>query len=449
MLLIVWSALVNGDKRAREVDIQFCQESVAQTNKELPILSVSADVWCSPENARNYDEGARVANEIILKGSAAADKKDAAEKLLQKYIATKKRLAEYDEKRRAAYPLQIQLSSEYSGSSVILNGQFVAKLIPFCVLIVLTIVILLGFQQAAYKQQLVFLLGDDNATATDRLLRLARGQFFAGVTKGRTSFSRHLILTPERLAMGSLYVLLFAVFSAVLFAYIATIINLTDSIFVSYPFAVYAAAFVLGCLSLRTRGSYLECFRARNVAPRVNLIRRPRTIRAWVVVLAAIGFFTLLLPWASSTGSIPSLRGFEFLFPQHTIAQFGPVLMYSLDPRTFLEVRFQVWIALLFLLISALHGVHPFSGNLFVARALRKARAWLAILVLFLSLNYLIYMAILEYGGELEDNPLLSHLFSNDQGYPMNFYNPAYGFLIFLACCFILIWLSLRRRTDH
>ena len=41
---------------------------------------------------------------------------------------------------------------------------------------------------------------------------------------------------------------LLVAFCAVLFAYVADIIDLTDSMFVSYPFAVYSVAFVLSCL---------------------------------------------------------------------------------------------------------------------------------------------------------------------------------------------------------
>jgi hypothetical protein len=198
LLLIVWSGLINGDKRAQEVDVKFCQQLAAESDKELSNSSPpSAGIWCTPRNARNYIEGARSTKQILLLGSEATDDKDARNKLLQKYNERVAALAEYDSERRAAYLLQIQLPSEYSGSNVILNGQFVAKLLPFFVLIVLSVIVLLGFQQAAYKQQLAFLLKKSDS-ATDRGLTLARGQFFAGVIPARAPLiSRYLFLTPE------------------------------------------------------------------------------------------------------------------------------------------------------------------------------------------------------------------------------------------------------------
>jgi hypothetical protein len=41
----------------------------------------------------------------------------------------------------------------------------------------------------------------------------------------------------------------------------------------------------------------------------------------------------------------------------------------------------------------------------------------------------------------------LAHFFEHEQGYLMSSYNPAYGFILYLLCAFILMWLSLRRRT--
>jgi hypothetical protein len=387
---------------------------------------------------------------LMGKEALEESNKEAADKLLKQYVETNKEFAEYDAKRRAAYPLQIQLSSEYSGGRVILNGRFVAQLLPFCVLIVLSVVVLLGFQQNAYQQQLSSLLSDSH-DEQDRELRIARGQFFAGIVQGRSStFSKYYVLSPERLATGTLFLFSLTLFVSVLFAYISKITNLTDSVFFSYPCAVLGAVFVLTFWLSRTRRQYAQFYRpvvrVTQTSHRIAMFRRTH----WLTIfLAVVGFVSLVLPWAKGPGfSGNLLRGFRFLHRQPILNQVGDVIFVPIDPSLFLEIRIQVAVALLFLLICGLSGGLGLRGNELLSTPFHRAQKMLAILVLFLSLNYMLYMAILESGSELEDNPFLPQWFSNAHGMPMNFYDPSYGFLIFLACCFGLIWLTLRRVSD-
>jgi hypothetical protein len=72
----------------------------------------------------------------------------------------------------------------------------------------------------------------------------------------------------------------------------------------------------------------------------------------------------------------------------------------------------------------------------------------LAIVILFLSLNFLLYLGILQYGRNLADNPFLAHFYDHQQGFPMNFYVPSYGFVIFLASSFALIALTFHREES-
>ena len=444
VLLIVWSALASGNKQAQLIDIDFCKQLIAETNQELPVISLSAETWCDASNAHKYVEGGRTANEMLLMASQATSEsnKTVADKLLKQYVAKKFEFAEYDEKRRAAYPLQIQVSSEISGSNIILNGQFVAMLLPFCVLLVLSVIILLGFQQASYKQRLVSLLAS-RRDGSDRALRIARGQFFAGIIQDRDSiFSKVLVLSPERLATGSLYILLVALFAVDVFLYIANIIDLTNSIFFSYPFLVYSVVFVLGFLLLRTRRFYLE--RPRPVAG----FGPSRGTRWLEGTLAVVGISSFILPWASGEGSIAPLWGFRLLLRQHSIRQIGDIVTHPLAPGLFFEVRIQMILALLFLVICSFNSIFRFSRNRWLKRGLQNVQQLTAILILFLSLNFLIYIAILESGRFLEDNPFLAHFYEHEQGYPMSFYNPTYGFILFLVCAFGLIWLSLRERKQ-
>ncbi len=447
ILLIVWSALINGDKQAQQVDIDFCKQSIAESNKQQPSFTLSADTWCSTSRgARNYLEGGRAASKLLLIASQdlAETNKDAADKLLKQYTEKQSELAEYDAKRRAAYPLQMQLSSEYSGSNIVLNGRLVAEILPFGVMLVVSLVVLLGFQQASYKRQLVSHLND----STQRALGNARAQFFAGVVQPNSGsiLQRLLTISPEGLAVVSLYVLLLIAFVAVLFVYVADIIDLTNSIFLSYPFAVYTAAFLLSGLLFRMRRIYLE--QSEEVAglnTRFKTIETPHRMRRWEGIFASVGILSFFLPWASGEGSVAPLWGFRLLLRQPIIRQILGVASYPLDLKILFEVRIQLVCALLFLLTAGLNAAVDFSKHLSVAKALQRAQKLLALLVLFFSLNFLLYMGILESGGELADNPFLAKLFDKSFGYPMSTYNPTYGFILFLACCAGLIWISLRR----
>jgi hypothetical protein len=453
VLLVVWSSMANGKKQAQAVDLDFCKQLIADQNKATPLLQVSAATWCTPEGARNMVEGVRMANGILLMGWQALSEneatKEGAKKILQQYGETKHILDEYDTKRRDAFPLQVQLSSEYSGGNIVLNGQFAAKLLPFCVLFVFSIVVVLGLQQAAYSQQLISLLPKASANNSDRALRLARGQLFAAFIPGTDSrFSNWTVLSPATLAIGSLYVLFVVSFFSVVLSVISDLVHLTDSVLFSYPSALLAVAFVLALLLARTRQRYEELY------PRPHLARERKTRWAFVTLhwreaaLSVVGLLSLALPW---TRGFASLRGYNFIIKQHGAAQPGGVVSFPVDPTIFLEVRFQVVFAVIFLLFSGAHAVTSIRQNRAGTGVLAKVQYFMAIAVLFFSIDYLIYMGILQYGVDFADNPMLSifaFLTTNthEYGNPMNAYDPAYGFVIFLLSCFGLIWLSIRDR---
>lgn len=449
VLLAVWSAMANGKRLARNVDIEYCQQLIAEENKEIPSAAFSAATWCTPEGARSYVEGVRATNGFLLIGWQALSedktKKEGAEKLLMQYRAKKTILDAYDAKRRDAFPLQIQLSSEYSGSNVTLDGHLAAELLPFCVLIVFSIIFVLGYQQTSYKRQLLSLLANSDESG-DRPIRIARGQFFAGLGRDSdTKFFREVSLSPEALAIGSLYLLLAVSFAAVTYLVVSDLIHLTDSLFFSYPFALLASGFAVAIFLVKTHRRYDELF-AKTARKRRSKL--DYEIVRWAEIgLAAIGFLSLALPWAKGAAF---LRGYNFLIAQRGVTQTGPVIVYPIDPSIFIELRLQVWFAVLFILLCATHVVFKFRRSRQADRFFAKARYLMGFPVLLLSLNYLAFMAILQYGGSrLDANPWVS-LFSNfsasapEYGNPMNSYDPAYGFVLFLMCCFGLFLLSTR-----
>jgi hypothetical protein len=255
--LVVWSALTSGDQKAQEVDIRFCQQLLDDQEKRFPTITQNPDVWCTPESARSYVEATRAASPIVLAAVQSAGQKetDEAKSLRKTYSDSVSEFAEYDRNRRQAFPLQLQFSSEYTGGNAILNGQQMAEFLPFGALILLSVIITLGCQQAFYKQELAILVNAPHS-AESRALRVARSQFFADFGAAKNSRPPHLTLSPDRLVVGTLYAIFAVLFIALIFDYASSIIHLTDSLFFSYSFALYSTAFILVTLVVRTHVAY-------------------------------------------------------------------------------------------------------------------------------------------------------------------------------------------------
>jgi hypothetical protein len=115
-------------------------------------------------------------------------------------------------------------------------------------------------------------------------------------------------------------------------------------------------------------------------------------------------------------------------------------------------MRFHVCTALFFLLICALHAVcySRVAGK--VAKVLRDTRTMLAAGVLFLAVNFLIYLGILQYETMIPTPwPMDLQVYQGGpvaKGDPMTYYNPTYGFWIFFGCCLVLTWISLNNSKN-
>ena len=454
VLLVTWSSVDNGKKQAQTVDLDFCKQLVAQSNKWLPAVNTDPAIWCRPEGARNSVEAARMSNEFLLSAWQALSSdtsidKERLDKLFQQYSEKKQILDDYDVKRREAFPLQVQLASEYSGGNVVLNGRVVAKVLPFCALVVLSIVVVLGYQQTSYRRQLTDSLADEYASTNDRPVRVARGQFFAAFSSNRNSrFYDWTVIAPEKLAMAGLYILFAVAFFPVVLSLISDIIDLTNSVLFNYPSALLGAGFVLAMLLIRTRKKYDELF------PPVSTPRNTRT--RWVFVafhwkelgLSVVGLFSLFFPW---TNGAAVLRGYNFIIGGHRTLQPGGLTLTQIEPSIFRELRLQVVFAVVFLLIGALHGILSIRRSETIGSWLGKVQYPMSLVVLFLSLNYSIYMAILEYGTNFAHGPWPSLMAvaagsSHELGPPMVFFDPTNGFWVFVLCCVWLVWMTVRDR---
>lgn len=434
VLVIARSALADGDLRAQDVDIKFCQQLLGDT-------ALKPELTCTAKSARTFDEGSRWANQILAP-ALSGDPSDT--KLRDLYQKKQAAIEAYDGKRAAAYQIQIQLSSEFPSSTVTLNVLSVARFGLFCALILLFLVALWGYQQSSYRAAILELVGEKREGHD---VRLALSQYFSGLSPPRRKgLLKYLVVSPDLVAMAVLWIAVGLLFLAVFLSFAGKLAHLDDSVFFSYPFALYAVAYGLCYILLINRESYRLTVggQVKQRTHRETVIERWR----WLTpALAAVGFLSLLLPWISTPNDY--IWGYRLLLKQKPLNEFGQYRMYPIDPQLFRELKIQLILALVFLLVCALNGVISYLVKTGAPTILRVGQKLLAHLFLFLSLNLLFYMGVLEYETETGAQLVGIGIFLRDlsvyeRGFSLAMYNPAYGFLIFLVCSFPLVWISLR-----
>ena len=464
-LLIVWSSLSNGNEEAQKIDTQFCGYLVDQHNalqkklseevnkafesqpgftKSQPLLLTSEE-QCHQLHSRTWIEIIRSTDEELNPEPLTV-----SPELEKDFTERSQAFSDYDARRRAAYRLQIQLGSESEYfSTIIVNALTVASIMPFCVFVVLTIVMLLGFQQSAYQRQLRSLL----QVASDRPLpqALAETQFFAVPMKRESPhIENYLTLSPSGLAIGSLTFALVLLLVQVVSTFILNLVHLTDSIILSYPFALYASLAVLSWLLIITHKLYGDKT-SKDASHDEGAVTEPlsRVGKGLTIFFAAGAFLSLALPWAKEASADEGwfFRGFEFLLNQRPVSNYFASPIYGLSPQIFRDVRIQVTIAVAFLVICACQSLLSLNRTRRLGVSLYETRRVLAVCLLALSIYYLAYMVFLEYESVFWV-PWLDKILwykgpGNARGYSMMYYDPAYGFWIFLGCALVLVRLSL------
>jgi hypothetical protein len=447
-LLVVWSAVLSGNRRANSVDVEYCRKFVALTNASMSELGAKipapvlpdADLTCSTATARSYVENERALN-VFWRDTLGSQSKAAQKNYSEREVL----LSKYDAKRTSSYAFQIQLSSEVSSGQLFLNALTVAEIVPFVILGLATTVIILGFQQRAYKARLSQLAYEN---ADSKLSILARTQFFTFPTFAakRNSFGiKWPTLSVEGIAIGGLAVALVLAWFGLLFAFAENVIHLTDSITHNYLSELYGVAFLLAFWLLYTRRSYRETLGVGAEGP-VDKDSRAAFQTLAERFLVVVALVALLLPWARSLGGFP-LKGYWFILPERPVALASRV--FPISPRLFSELRWQLAIALTFVVVCGVETFLRRRGNLKSRTWLYPLRAMLAALTLYWSLNLLLYMGVLEYEAVRGTSWGLQTMLSNAMlgqgaGLPLDLYDPSYGFLIFLAACLILIRFSIR-----
>jgi hypothetical protein len=464
VLIVVWSSLSNGNQEAQKIDTTFCRYLVDQENTTRRIIQEQAEkslddlfkgnhaksrpprtpplIWspddlCQGGSSRTWIEITRNTDEMMLSWQTTSPLDLVAKAANER----RKAFVDYDTKRHEAYRLQIQLSSEQSSSTIIVNALTVAKVIPFCVFAVLTVVVVLGFQQSAYRRQLRSHLR--NRAGDDLFQAMAVAQFLAAPFRQAASrVEKWLEVPPVGLAMGTLSIAVVLLLLGVISSFTLTLVYLTDSIIFSYLFALYACLVLLTCVLMVTRRSYLEDNRPASEHQDKDVPKHLSNGSRWfAITLACVAIISLTLTWTTENARDGgSFRGFEFLLHQRPSDD-----IYALNPPTFRDARIQVTVAVAFVLICILdvllrsHRAKPLLVFLY------EVRRFLAVCVLGLSAYFLAYIGTLQYES-VYSVPWLDRL--SPQGSLIT-YNPTYGFWIFLVCCLLLVWLSFRTATNR
>ena len=227
--------------------------------------------------------------------------------------------------------------------------------------------------------------------------------------------------------------------------------SVTDSIFEGYSFWLYTAAFsaiVIVAFSHR----YCSATESRRYSdsliivpdPRMDDFEPPTGVRKLahlmrrpiIFIFSGAAFLCLAAPWAFRDFGGP-ISGYEWLLRHERGNHWIGAAGHAMDLTIFREVRFEILVALLFLALCVLCELKLPWGGSRLSGTLRGIRNLAAVIVLFLSIDYLIFMAILD-----EERFDTLHMLQESQG-SMIFYDPAFGYWTFTALCVVLSALSL------
>ena len=342
--------------------------------------------------------------------------------------------------------MQIQLSSVFGGQSIVVNALLVAELAPVITLIILSVVTILGFQEKALKHQLKALVEAEGLNTLPTAL--ARTSFFVMplILKEKNK-KVWLLLSAERLTLWSLAVAVLISLAGMMSRFVVNLIHLTDSVLFNYASAVLLVTFILSLWLMQTRKFYLGDWGMHFEQAKPSEVKR-KSFKPKAIALLSLGLASLFCPWTTSMhGSLP---GSYFLIRQtlipHTIPHAADTV--PIEPKLYAELRIQIWIAIAFLCVSLLLAFWHSAS--FWRKVGRVSQIALGVITIFLSLNLVLYMAILEYESEGAvswsfQNALMSATFGTERlGLPLEFYNPSYGLIVFMTCCLAMFWYSVK-----
>jgi hypothetical protein len=148
---------------------------------------------------------------------------------------------------------------------------------------------------------------------------MAVTQFFAApVPQHAPHLAKNLVISPVGLAMGTLSLGVVLLLLGTVWSFLRSLVYfLTGSILLSYPFALYASLFVLACVLVVTRRSYLDIRPGREHQDDGTSKRLSQGSRCLVIALTAVAVVSLALVWTRENAQDGDFfRGFEFLLRQ-------------------------------------------------------------------------------------------------------------------------------------
>jgi hypothetical protein len=317
----------------------------------------------------------------------------------------------------------------------------------------LVLYFMLGHQESGWVRQLrleLRRLESDDKASPDSFA--AMSQYFVS-PRDRSAGARlpGFLNSPDKFAKAVLLLSTLYLLWRVTAEFADELSAVTDSIFEGYSFWLYSAAFsaiVIVALSHRhcsatesqrysdsliiVSNALTDGFEPPSrFGKLVHFIRRPI-----IFASSGVAFLCLALPWAYRDFG-GRIFGYEWLLRHdrgnHWIGAAGQ----AMDLDIFREVRLEILMALFFLALCMLCELRLPMGGLRLSKTLRGIRNLAAVIVLFLSIDYLVFMEILE--SERFD---VLHMLQESQG-SMIFYNPAPGYWTFTALCVALSALSL------
>lgn len=469
-LLTTWSSLEVGNRNAREIDKSNCLK-VADDAQQRSKLEHRAFLQRFPdlqkyENENGYpiqaatDFCAELKNihyylqslQAEMKASNPQKAKDEEE--IENNIW--KSLSDYESKRKEAYRIELKIASEYSENNVEANALSVAAAIPFIVISLLVLYFMIGRQEGGLRNQLrleVARLDLDETGSPDRLA--AKSQYFVSPRDRVGKFGLLQSLnSPDKFAnilllFSTLY-LLFTVTGE----FVDELPSLTDSVFGGYSFWLYAVSFFAILLVIASHRHFsatepprsadhriiLPEYRTENLQHTVGPRRFVRSVWRWAI-FASVGlaFLCLFVPWAHrdwNPNRGTSIYGYEWLLEQNPANHWIGPAAQSMELTEFRQIRVEILIALTFLILCVLCELRFARNERQIKIIARQFRTVAAVVVVFLSIHYLIFMEILEERGA--PSALLP-----GGGGSMWFYSPAFGYWIFTAICLALSVLNL------
>ncbi len=478
-LLTTWSSLEVGNRKAPDVDQSYCLR-IADNSQKLMNLQMQDFAALHPELPRPEDEALSAADycarvlskrdwilfqkaEMAWLLTAAASLESPSEKELATAIS--KELSDYETRRSEAFRIDFKLAAGYSENDVEANALSVAAAVPFIVIGLLVLYFMLGHQEAGWASLLREEL--DRESSGGRVppdLFAAKSQYFVSPRdRVRAFWFPGFLRSPDKFAKAVLLLSTIYLLFAVTSEFAGELNSFTDSIFEGYSFWLCAAAF-FAIVVIAISRHYCS---ATGLAPISNrLVALPgadesglRPVGRWKFLrrirrpmsLALVGgaFACLFMPWAHEDFVLPwrhqdswgaFIFGYEWLLRHDPSSRWIGSAGREMNLTIFREVRLEILTALAFLALCLFCEVAPrwrWARAVNARDILRILRNFFAVIILFLSFDYLVFMVVLEE----EVLSFSSSLYA--RGGSMLYYSPAFGYWIFSALCVALSALSL------